>query len=59
MARISQDSIRQAREATDIVELIQQYVPLKRAGTYFECSCPFHKDNTPSFKVHPGRQTWR
>lgn len=43
----------------DIVNYIQQYVPLKKAGRYFKACCPFHSEKTPSFVVNPDTQTWR
>ncbi len=47
-------SLRQElREKIDIVQLISQYVDLKRAGRNFKGLCPFHKEKTPSFFVSP------
>jgi DNA primase len=43
----------------DIVNFIQQYVPLKRAGRNYKACCPFHSEKTPSFVVNPESQTWR
>ncbi len=43
----------------DLVNYIQQYVPLKRAGRVYKACCPFHAEKTPSFVVNPDRQTWR
>lgn len=43
----------------DIVNFIQQYVPLKRAGHNYKACCPFHSERTPSFVVNPDTQTWR
>ncbi|MDB6024320.1 MAG: primase [Verrucomicrobiales bacterium] len=48
--------LEQIRSASDIVEIIGSYVPLKRAGTNFVGLCPFHKEKSPSFNVNPGRQ---
>ncbi len=53
---ISQATIEQIRAASDIVEVIGGYFPLKRAGANFTALCPFHKEKTPSFNVHPGKQ---
>ena len=41
---------------TDIVEIIEHYVPLKRAGKEFKACCPFHDERTPSFTVVPDKQ---
>ena len=43
----------------DIVNYVQQYVPLKKAGRYYKANCPFHSERTPSFIVNPDTQSWR
>jgi DNA primase len=48
--------LEQIRAASDIVEVIGSYLPLKRAGANFVAHCPFHKEKTASFNVHPQRQ---
>jgi DNA primase len=53
---LSQAVLDQIRAASDIVEIIGSYLPLKRAGANFVALCPFHKEKTPSFNVHPQRQ---
>ncbi|MDD2752670.1 MAG: DNA primase [Candidatus Omnitrophica bacterium] len=40
----------------NIVDLIAEYIPLKRAGRNFRTLCPFHHEKTPSFMVSPDRQ---
>ena len=52
----SQAVLDQVRAASDIVEIIGSYLPLKRAGSNFVALCPFHKEKSPSFNVHPQRQ---
>ena len=51
---IDRSQIDQIRLATDIVELIREYVPtLAKAGKTFKGLCPFHSERTPSFFVNP------
>ena len=56
--RVPQDKIEQIRAASDIVDIIGGYLPLKRAGGNFVALCPFHKEKTPSFNVNPQRQIY-
>jgi DNA primase len=49
-------TLEQIRLASDIVEIIGSYVPLKRAGANFVALCPFHKEKSPSFNVNPHKQ---
>jgi DNA primase len=46
----------QIRAASDIVDVIGSYLPLKRAGANFTALCPFHKEKSPSFNVNPQKQ---
>ena len=54
--RIPQSFIDDLVAATDIVEIIEHYVPLKRAGREHKACCPFHDERTPSFTVVPDKQ---
>ncbi len=56
MAVIPPALLEQIRAASDIVEVIGSYIPLKRAGANFTALCPFHKEKSPSFNVSPTRQ---
>jgi DNA primase len=55
---IPTQTIEQIAAATDIVEVIGSYFPLKRAGANLKALCPFHQEKTPSFHVSPQRQTF-
>ena len=55
---MARDTVNEVRERTDIVELIQVYVPLKKAGRSFKGLCPFHGEKTPSFIVFPDSQNY-
>ena len=59
MARlIPENTLEQVRAASDIVEVIGGYFPLKRAGGNHVALCPFHKEKSPSFNVNPQRQIY-
>ena len=56
MPRYSDEIIDEVRQTNDIVDIISQYVQLKRSGrNYFEL-CPFHNEKSPSFSVSPDKQ---
>jgi len=50
--------IDEVKDRLDIVEVIQSYVPLKKAGRSYKGLCPFHSEKTPSFVVFPETGTW-
>jgi DNA primase len=56
---IPPETVEQVRHATDIVDLIGSYVPLKKAGAKYKGLSPFNKEKTPSFFVDPGRQMFK
>jgi DNA primase len=43
----------------NIVDYVQQFAQLKRAGKTYKACCPFHNERTPSFVVNPDTQSWR
>ena len=55
---ISKETIEQVLMRNDIETLIGSYIPLKRAGSNFNGSCPFHSEKTPSFTVFPATQSF-
>jgi len=58
MARIPEHTIEQIREANDVVDVIADYVQLKRSGRNWFGRCPFHDEKTPSFSVSPDKQIY-
>jgi DNA primase len=56
MAYYGDDIVERVREATDIVDLIEEFLPLKRRGRNYWARCPFHQEKTPSFSVSPDKQ---
>ena len=51
-------SVDQVKDRLDIVQVIQSYLPLKKAGRNYKGLCPFHAEKTPSFVVFPETGTW-
>jgi len=51
--------IEQVRQANDIVEVVQEYIPLKHVGTNWRGLCPFHNDSTPSLYVSQPKQIYK
>ncbi|MFO8154598.1 MAG: DNA primase [Pseudomonadota bacterium] len=54
--RIPQNFIDELMSRTDIVEVINERVPLKKKGREYAACCPFHDERTPSFYVSPQKQ---
>jgi DNA primase len=53
---IPEDKINEIKSRANIVDLVSEYVTLKKAGRNFVGSCPFHKEKTPSFTVNTEKQ---
>lgn len=58
MPSYGDDIIERVREASDILDVISGYFPLKRKGRNWWGKCPFHTEKTPSFSVSPDKQIY-
>ncbi|WP_132007636.1 DNA primase [Mesobacillus foraminis] len=56
--RIAEEKINEIRQAVEIVDVIGDYVQLKKHGRNYFGLCPFHGENTPSFSVSPDKQIY-
>ena len=56
MPRYSDEIIEEVRQTNDIVDIVSQYVRLKRSGRNYFGLCPFHNEKSPSFSVSPEKQ---
>lgn len=54
--RIPDEIVDQVQKSADIVEVIGDYVQLKKQGRNYFGLCPFHGESTPSFSVSPDKQ---
>ncbi len=54
----NQNTINEIRSKIDIIEIIEEYVPLTKKGKYYWGICPFHNDKNPSMSVDSERQTY-
>jgi DNA primase len=54
-----ESQIEEVKSRIDVVGLISEYTPLKKAGRNYKALCPFHNEKTPSFMVSPDRQIFK
>ncbi len=59
VAVLPPEIITRVKDETDIVELVGRYVRLQPSGAGWKGLCPFHREKTPSFHVHPARQSYK
>jgi len=55
MRRIDQETVQRIIDAADIVEVVSDFVKLRRSGANYKGLCPFHNERTPSFSVNKAR----
>ncbi|MDF2676209.1 MAG: primase [Bacillota bacterium] len=56
--KLSSDVVDRILDSNNIVDLIEGFLPLKKAGANYNTNCPFHKEKTPSFVVSPQKQIY-
>lgn len=56
---IDRPTVDRILEAADIVDVISEYVTLRKAGVSYKGLCPFHDDTTPSFSVNPAKGVYK
>ena len=54
---IDRQTVERIKDAANIVEVVSEFVALKKAGANYKGLCPFHNEKTPSFFVSPARGT--
>ena len=56
---ISQNTIQQIFNRADIIDIVGEFVKLKKRGTNYIGNCPFHNEKTPSFTVSPTKEIYK
>lgn len=56
MVRIPEETVDDIRQNADIVDIVSQYLQLRKSGQNHFAHCPFHEDKTPSFSVNEQKQ---
>ena len=55
---IADEIVERVRQAADIVEIVSEFVPLKRSGGTWRGPCPFHQGKNPNFSVSPSHGSY-
>lgn len=52
-------NLSELKDRISVVDVVQNYIKLKKSGNTYEACCPFHNEKSPSFKIHKAKNTWR
>ncbi|MCD8528634.1 MAG: DNA primase [Chitinophagales bacterium] len=56
---ISKETIAKINDEADIIDVLSDFILLKKAGTNYKANCPFHHEKTPSFVISPAKQIYK
>ena len=59
MPKISETSVNAVLSALDIIDVLSDYLTLKKSGSNYKANCPFHDEKTPSFMVSPNKGIYK
>ena len=59
MPKISETSVNAVLNALDIIDVLSDYLTLKKSGSNYKANCPFHDEKTPSFMVSPNKGIYK
>jgi len=55
---ITKESIENLKSHLDVVDIVSQFIEIKKSGANFKACCPFHGEDTPSFVISPTKQIY-
>ncbi|MEZ4917324.1 MAG: DNA primase [Chitinophagales bacterium] len=56
---ISKETIAKINDEADIVDVLSDFISMKKAGSNYKANCPFHQEKTPSFVISPSKQIYK
>lgn len=56
---ITKETIAKINDEADVVDVLSDFITLKKAGTNYKANCPFHNEKSPSFVVSPAKQIYK
>ena len=59
MPKISESSVNSVLASLDIIDVVSDYLTLKKSGSNYKACCPFHEEKTPSFMVSPNKGIYK